>query len=169
MYTRGICGVTTFVGGRAQCTQSQLSTAKGALAAVSLRECLRACETCNACAFVSFSRKLEECSWFAECSLDDVFLMNQSHSKQAVSFETWDARLLPKRRAARQRSGRPGDLVPDLTFLDEACGNGPRKTSIFKRWNGYPDDENESREGFTHPKGELPCRVPAQPCHVSSA
>ena len=56
--------------------------------------------------------------------------MNQSHSKQAVSFETWDARLLPKRRAERQRSGRPGDLVPDLTFLDEACGNGPRKTSI---------------------------------------
>ena len=130
LYTHGTCGVTSFVGGRAQCQQSQLSTAKGALDAVSLRECLRACETCNACAFVSFSRKLQECSWFAECSLDDVFLMNQSHPKQGKSFKTWDARLVPKRRAERQRSRKPGDIVPDLTFLDEACGNGPRKTSI---------------------------------------
>ena len=130
LYTHGTCGVTSFVGGRAQCQQSQLSTAKGALDAVSLRECLRACETCNACAFVSFSRKLKECSWFAECSLDDVFLMNQSHPKQGKSFKTWDARLVPKRRAERQRSRKPGDIVPDLTFLDEACGNGPRKTSI---------------------------------------
>ena len=130
LYTRGICGVTTFVGGRAQCPQSQLSTAKGALAAVSLQECLRACETCNACAFVSFSRKLQECSWFAQCSLDDVFLMNQSHSEQAVSFKTWDARFVPKRRAERRRRGRPGDIVPDLDFLDEACGDGARKTSI---------------------------------------
>ena len=129
-YTRGICGVTTFVGGRAQCPQSKLSTAKGAFEAATLRGCLRECETCSACAFVSFSLKLQECSWFAECDLHDVSLMNQSHAKQAVSFKTWDTRLMPKRRAERRRSSRPGDIVPDLTFLDEACGNSPRKTSI---------------------------------------
>jgi hypothetical protein len=129
-YARGICGVTTFVGGRAQCPQSQLSTAKGAFEAASLQGCLRACETCNACAFVSFSRNLQECSWFAECDLHDVFLMNQSHAKQAVSFKTWDARLVPKhaRRVPKRRASR--DMIPDLAFLDEACGNSPRKTSI---------------------------------------
>ena len=129
-YTRGICGVTTFVGGRAQCPQSKLSTAKGAFEAATLRGCLRECETCSACAFVSFSLKLQECSWFAECDLHDVSLMNQSHAKQAVSFKTWDTRLVPKRRKERRSSSRPGDIVPDLTFLDEACGNSPRKTSI---------------------------------------
>ena len=136
-YARGTCGETTL--GRAQCGNPQLSTSKGGFKTATLQRCLAACDTCSACAFVSFSKRLETCLWFAECDMhqgtprvqsESLYphthpaqtvcmrrgadqhcygraphhlragvLMNKSqHAKHAL-FQTWDARLMPKRRA----------------------------------------------------------------------
>jgi hypothetical protein len=133
-YARGTCDMTSFVGGKAQCSQlSTVRTAKGAVRAATLPECFAFCETCSACTFVSFSRRQKECSWFAECDLQNVRRMNHSTTpgvaRATSTFETWDMRRVPHR-AERRRNASRAALVPDLTFLDDACGEDAARPSI---------------------------------------
>jgi hypothetical protein len=64
----GLCGLTISPG---ECHLGDYGFFENG-ASDSLESCRRACRTCARCAFVSWSAKNRDCSWYASCDMDDL-------------------------------------------------------------------------------------------------
>ena len=66
----GYCESASIYGAACESTASigQGAAAKGSWQLGSARDCIVRCGACPQCAFVSFSGKEEDCSWFASCN-----------------------------------------------------------------------------------------------------
>ena len=73
----GFCEVTEV----SSCTVGE---AKGAWQTSSLTKCISKCVDCSRCAFLSFSRELSDCSWFAACNLSRLESSSATHATLQV-------------------------------------------------------------------------------------
>ena len=89
-----------------------------------LAGCVARCRSCARCAVISFSRKQRDCSWYAECDLDDL-RRPPRHADDYVSVRVRDAAapIPPVLAAMRPSLPRPPRLAVATLLLgkEQAC------------------------------------------------
>ena len=62
---------------------------KGVFAGIYLRvvDCIRVCMTCTVCYVISYSKQMNDCSWYQRCDLDQLNNDSSTHRSYRVRFE----------------------------------------------------------------------------------
>ena len=135
--TPGVCGLTAppaWAGDEGDCIHGDRASIKASAAGIrDLQDCMRACDACARCAYVSFSQRDDDCSWYASCP-DPSRLMSVATS----DFVT--ARALETSRH-RSKSGRLLEQEPPLSCARLALlGSSPTaRANAIEAWaRGLP-------------------------------
>ena len=75
-WQRGFCAHTDGLQGAATCGTSGVD--KGSWRAARAEQCLRKCEACDACVFVSFDPGDRDCSWYRHCKLGKLKVLRNT-------------------------------------------------------------------------------------------
>ena len=108
----GYCESASIYGAACESAASigQGAAAKGSWQLGSARDCIVRCGACPQCAFVSFSGKEEDCSWFASCNTSRLSQGATKHRTLRVRDSDGNivtgARERQRRRAARGPGAR---------------------------------------------------------------
>ena len=70
-WREGYCAATAFGGDCSLDTQGAFTSPSG-------DACVEQCKRCERCRFVSFSKRLNDCSWFSQCDMQQLELFGGS-------------------------------------------------------------------------------------------
>ena len=94
MVARSYAGYCAVTGGEARgCTGKPNGIFDGVFSRVEL--CLQSCTLCTACHFISYSKQMNDCSWYQSCNLDRLGSTN-SHVHRTFPVRQANGSLLPQ-------------------------------------------------------------------------
>jgi len=110
----GYCESASIYGAACESTASigQGAAAKGSWQLGSARDCIVRCGACPQCAFVSFSGKEEDCSWFASCNTSRLSQGATKH--RTLRVRDSDGNIVTGARERQRRVHSDAELLEDL-------------------------------------------------------
>lgn len=111
----GYCESASIYGAACESAASvgQGTAAKGSWQLGSARDCIVRCSACPQCAFVSYSRTEEDCSWFASCNTSRLS-QGRRHKHRTLRVRDSDGNIVMRAQERQRRVRSDAELLEDL-------------------------------------------------------
>lgn len=144
----GHCGSASIYGAACESAASvrQGAAAKGSWQLASARDCIVRCSACPNCAFVSYSRKEEDCSWFAFCNTSRLSQGATKH--RTLRVRDSEGNIVTRAQERQRHVHNDADLLEDLAhgfWQSHGRGKGVGKGSSKNRENGGGESGGDPR------------------------